>query len=93
MNTAIEVLPPDETSAILANGPYGRENSKLAAISEALTQVVDTGAGVYVVGLTESVVNALRSKMRSKGIKVMARKTRRDGSVGHVFVATTIPQP
>lgn len=89
MPTTIEVLDPAATSAALSGNRFG-ESETLGKIAESLMTVLDTEGSVYVEGLNESNINALRTKMYRRDVKTMVRKVRRDGKVGHVLTARTV---
>jgi hypothetical protein len=85
----IEVLDPEETETALAGHRFGA-SEVLSTIASQLTNVVDTKASVFVGGLNESNINALRTKMQRRGIKMTVRRVQRDGKPGHVLQATSV---
>lgn len=85
----IEVLDPEETSEALQGHRWGGTETN-RKIAESLMTVLDTGAGVFVSGLTESSINVIRTKMSRLGIRVRVRAVDRDGKRGHVMIAKTI---
>lgn len=85
----IEVLDPTATEAALTGHRFG-SSELLRAIATRLVSVVDSDGSVYVEGLNESQINALRTKMARANIKIAVRKVERDGKAGHVILPTTI---
>ena len=85
----IEVLDPEETETALAGHRFG-SSEVLRSIADSLTNVADTKGSVYVGGLNESNINALRTKMQRRGIKMTVRRVQRDGKPGHVLQATSV---
>ncbi len=85
----IEVLDPKETETALAGHRFGA-SEVLSTIAANLTDVVDTEGSVYVQGLDESNINALRTKMQRRGMKILVRKVEREGKSGHVLIARSI---
>jgi hypothetical protein len=86
----IQVLDPEETGKALSGHRFG-QSEVLRTIADSLEGVVDTKASVFVEGLNESTINALRTKMARRGMKVTVRKVDRAGKPGHVLFATTVP--
>ena len=41
-------------------------------------------------GLNESNINALRTKMQRRDIRMIVRKVERDGDVGHILMARSL---
>jgi len=84
----IEVLDASETKTALSGLRFGA-NEVLATVADNLMSVVDTDQSVYVQGLNDSSINALRTKMQRRGVLINTRKVERDGKPGHVIVAKT----
>jgi hypothetical protein len=84
--TGIEVLTPEQTEQALSGHRFGSSET-LAQIAISLERVVDTDGSVYVDGLNESNINALRTKMQRRNIRMIVRKVERNGKVGHVLMA------
>ena len=85
----IEVLDPHETETALAGHRFG-SSEVFATLADNLLTVADTEASVYVQGLNESNINALRTKMQRRGMKIIVRKVERDGKSGHVLIARSV---
>ena len=85
----IEVLDPEETETALAGHRFG-SSEVLRTIASQLLGVADTKASVYVQGLNESNINALRTRMQRAGFKMMVRRVERDGQSGLVLQATSV---
>lgn len=87
--TDIQTLDPHETNALL-NGGNTSLNGRIAAH---LMDVIDSPSGVFVVGLNESTINALRTRMYRHNVKVTVRKATRpsDGQAGHLLMAKSVP--
>jgi hypothetical protein len=90
MNDQITVLDPQETEATLAGNRFGKTESMLGKIAEALMGVIDTEASVFATGLNESTINSLRTRMSRRSVRVIVRKARRNDVVGHVLLARSI---
>jgi hypothetical protein len=86
--TDIAILDPTETAATMAGHRWGQSN-ELNQIADSLMTVVDTESSVFAPGLNESNVNALRTKMARRGIKIVVRKVDRNGAKGHILIAKT----
>lgn len=84
----IERLDASETAAALSGHRFG-SSAVLAQIADDLTTILDTDNSVFVSGLNESNINALRTKMSRRGVKVIVRKVERDGERGHVLQSLT----
>ena len=87
MTTEVTQLDPQETSRVLGNT---RTVGVLGQIAEGLAPILDTEASLFVVGLNESTINSLRTRMYRKNIKVVVRKVTRDGQTGHILLARSI---
>jgi 16S rRNA G1207 methylase RsmC len=88
--TDIAVLSASETEAALADHRHGKTSSMLAQIATELMKVVDTKASVWVVGMKDSTINSLRTRMYRRDVVITVRKIRRDAEIGHVITARTI---
>lgn len=87
----IEVLDPEETETALAGHRFG-SSEVLRSIASQLLSVADSKASVFVGGLNESNINALRTKMQRAGFRMTVRRVQRDGKPGHVLQATSADQ-
>ena len=87
MSLQVTLLDPVETESVLAGSP---RNDDLRKIADGLSSVVDSEASVFVAGMGESNINALRTKMARRGIRVTVHKTKRNGQDGHVLMARSI---
>jgi hypothetical protein len=88
--TDIDVLDETQTQAALTSHRLGKASSQLSQIAEALTRVVDTNGSVWAVGLKETAINSLRTRMYRKDIQISVRRVTRGGDRGHVIMARTI---
>jgi hypothetical protein len=86
----IEVLDPKETEQALSGHRFG-SSAVLSQIAQSLVSVLDSEGSVYVEGLNESNINALRTKMARGKIKIVFRKVERDGKVGHILMSVSMP--
>lgn len=90
MPTTIELLDPAETEQALTGHRFGSSET-LAKISESLMTVLDTDASVFVSGLNESNINALRTKMARRNVRVVVRKVSGGArETGHVLLAKSM---
>jgi hypothetical protein len=85
----IQVLDPSETKVALSGHRFG-SSAMLNTLADNLMAVVDTESSVYVGGMTDSQINALRTKMQRRDIRVTVRKVERNGTSGHVMLAKTV---
>jgi hypothetical protein len=85
----IEVLDPAESRKALTGHRFG-SSAVLKEIADQLMAVVDSDSSVFVEGLNESTINALRTKMSRRSVRVVVRKVDRAGKVGHLLFAVSI---
>jgi hypothetical protein len=87
----IEVLDADETATALANR-QGKTESVLGKIADSLMGIVGTDESVYATGLTEGLINSLRTRMYRRDIAISVAKVNRGGAKGHVIKARKVEE-
>lgn len=85
----ISVLNSTQTENLVRSA-IGRSNPDMDALESGIMETIDTEGSVYAVGLTESNVNSFRTRMNRKGIKIVVRKVRANGEVGHLFTGKRV---
>lgn len=86
----VEVLDPTQTEEALAGHRFGKTESMLAKIADGLSQIVDSDGSVFATGLTDALINSLRTRMYRRQTVITVRKIKRGDTTGHVIMARTI---
>lgn len=85
MTMDFEILDQTETNSILPSG--GRGSSMTGQIVFALKRVVDTSSSLFVTGMAEPQVNALRIHAKRNGMLLTVNRAVRNDVRGHVVRA------
>jgi alpha-D-ribose 1-methylphosphonate 5-triphosphate synthase subunit PhnG len=89
--TKVRVIDSMETQNLLAGNRLGRD-TKHAAVVDALMQVLDTKASVYVEDYNESDLNTLRTRMDRHRVRIKIRRVVKDGVKAHIIYAERRPE-
>lgn len=85
----IEVLDPADTAQLMGTPRFGSSET-LRTIATHLMSVLDTDQSVFVEGLKESQIAALRTRMTRANVRLNIHKVARGPKTGHLIIATTI---
>ena len=90
MTADVTVLDPVQTETMLSTHRYGKAEAMHNRIAASLANVIDTDGSVYVTGMNESTLNALRTRMLRHNVALTVRKVSTGDQKGHVIRARTI---
>jgi len=85
--TDITVLDTDETNDVFSNLRSPDADRETKRIADQLLAMNDTGKAVFVTGMDEHLINAVRTRMYKQKVRLTVRKVQREGQVGHVLLA------